>query len=162
MSAALDPTALSGSELQDALRANTTQMRTIHAENLDIINEMRRRGLAKETGYPSEAKLLTHLLRVSPRKASALVEQAELVAESVTPTGHTAPAPLPVVREALHEGVLDPEHVEVIARAVQQIPDWAGAENRTLVEATLVGTARAHHPLVVHQQAKILLARIDQ
>src|SRR5689334_16303240 len=101
-------------------------------------------------------------LRVAPQVATRLVAQSELVAETLTPTGHTTPAPLPCVRAALHEGLLDPEHIASIDAAVKQLPDWVSLEDRARVEATLTDTARVHHPRVVRDQADQLLARIDQ
>lgn len=161
MSTAQKPTARTGPELQDALLQLEAETRIIHAQLLDLINEMRRRNLAKEAGYPSEQKLLTHLLRISPRKAWALVKEAELVAATNAPDGLRAPATLPVVRKAPHEGVLDPEHVEVIAAAVHQVPDWAGARIREVVK-TASGRHRPRPPRPRDAPAGQLLARTDQ
>ena len=91
-----------------------------------------------------------------------MVAHAELVAETVTPTGHRTPAPLPSVRVALREGLLDAEHIAAVAKAVDQIPDWASLQDRALVESTLTDTARTHHPRVVQHHADQLLARLDQ
>ncbi|HEU5473408.1 MAG TPA: DUF222 domain-containing protein [Actinophytocola sp.] len=162
MSATQEFTALRGSELPAALVEIFARMRRDHADALDIINEMGHRQTEVFAGYPSLAKYLSDLLRITTRKATGLIEQAELVAESVTPVGYVAPAKLPLVRQALHEGVLDSEHVVAIAEAVTAIPDWAGPQNKQLVESTLTQTARTSDPRVVKQYGRILLARIDQ
>ncbi|HEU5473545.1 MAG TPA: DUF222 domain-containing protein [Actinophytocola sp.] len=162
MSAAQEFTALRGPELPAALVEIFARMRRDHAAALDIINEMGHRQTEVFAGYPSLAKYLSDLLRITTRKASALIAQAEQVAESVTPVGYVAPAKLPLVRQALHEGVLDPDHVEAIAEAVRAIPDWAGAQNHQVVESALTETARTADARVVKQYGRILLARIDQ
>jgi hypothetical protein len=152
---------LPGPELRDALVSRMTSARLLHAEMLDIIGEMTHHPDAWD-GYPSLPKYLSDLLRITTRKASGLVAQAEQVTETITPVGYVAPAKLPVVREALQDGVLDGEHVEVIASAIGDLPDWATLEHRELVETTLTDTARVHDPRVVREHGKILLARLDQ
>jgi Domain of unknown function (DUF222)/HNH endonuclease len=117
--------------------------------------------LATRLGYRDTRALLMEALRIAPEVATRMVAHAELVTETLTPTGHTTPAPLPNVRAALHEGLLDPEHITAVAKAVKQIPDWVSLENRTLVESTLADTARNHHPRVVRDHADQLLTRLD-
>ncbi|HEU5470593.1 MAG TPA: DUF222 domain-containing protein [Actinophytocola sp.] len=162
MSAAMEITARRGPELQAALSGLFRQMRRDYADALDIIRELGRRQVEETAGYPSLAKYLSDLLRITTRKAAALIVQAEQVAESVTPTGYVAPAKLPLAREALHDGMIDADHLEVIAETVRAIPAWAGPENTKLVEATLIETARTADPRVVRKYGRILLARIDQ
>jgi Domain of unknown function (DUF222)/HNH endonuclease len=144
------------------LQATMAQVRTLQADILDQIAEFERLQIAKTVGYPSTRALLMDAIRVAPHVATRMVAHSQLVAETLTPTGHVAPAPLPTVRAALHEGLLDPEHVAVVANAVKQLPDWASLEDRALVESTLAETARHHHARVVREQGEHLLARIDQ
>ena len=79
----------------------------------------------------------------------------------MTPTGHVAPPPLPLVRDALRDGVLDPDHVDAIAETVKKIPAWAPGNTPEIVEKHLVETARAAHPSVVRSHGETLLSRID-
>jgi hypothetical protein len=138
------------------------QVRMMQAALLDQVAEIHQRQVAKTVGYSNTRALLMDVLRVAPQVASRMVAHAEVIAESLTPTGHTTPASLPNVRAALHEGLLDPEHIAAIDDAVKQLPDWVDLDTRTGLEATLTETARGHHARVVRDQADQLLARIDQ
>src|SRR5256714_14577730 len=92
-------------QLIDNLKAITTQIRLLQAQQLDIVAEMDQENVIGVMGYTKLAAVLSEILRVTPQHATKLVNRAQAVAESLTPTGHTTPAPLPQVREALHEGL---------------------------------------------------------
>src|SRR6266536_1992421 len=144
------------------LQATMAQARTLQANILDQVAELERLQIAAKVGYGSTRKLLIGALRVAPQVATRLVAHAELVAETLTPTGHVTPAPLPTVRAALHEGLVDAEHIAAVAKAMEQVPAWVSVQDRALVESTLADTARLHHPRVVQEHAEQLLARLDQ
>jgi len=137
------------------------QMRTLHSAALTVISELDHTDAARTAGYPSLSALVSDLVRVTPRRASRLITQAGLVAEAVTPTGHLTPARLPLVRDALRDGVLDPDHVDAIAEIVRKIPAWAPADTPEIVEKHLVDIARGTHPSVVRAHGETLLTRID-
>jgi len=137
------------------------QMRTLHGAALAVISELDHTDAARAAGYPSLSTLVSDLVRVTPRRASRLITQAELVSEAVTPTGHLTPARLPLVRDALRDGVLDPDHVDAIAEIVRKIPAWAPADTPEFVEKHLVDVARGTHPSVVRAHGETLLTRID-
>jgi hypothetical protein len=105
--------------------------------------------------------LIADLVRITPRRACRLVAQAGLVAESVTPTGHLAPARLPLVREALTEGTLDADHVDAIAEVMKKVPHSAPGDTAEIVEKHLVETARVAPSSVVRSHGVALLARIE-
>jgi len=138
-----------------------TQMRKLHSSALTVIAELESADVARVAGYSSLSALVSDLVRITPRRASRLIAQAGLVAEVVTPTGHVTPAVLPLVRDALRDGVLDPDHVDAIAETVKKIPAWAPGETPEIVEKHLVETARVAHPSVVRAHGETLLARID-
>ncbi|HEV2781184.1 MAG TPA: DUF222 domain-containing protein [Actinophytocola sp.] len=79
----------------------------------------------------------------------------------MTPTGHVTPAPLPTAREALREGLVDGEHLDAIAKTLDQLPDTATIEDRELVESTLAVTARTSEPHVVRKHGEVLLAHLN-
>ena len=138
-----------------------TQMRRLHSSALTVIAELEQSDVARAAGYSSLSALVSDLVRITPRRASRLIAQAGLVAEVLTPTGHVTPAPLPLVRDALRDGVLDPDHVDAIADVVKKIPAWAPGDTPEIVEKHLVETARVAHPAVVRSHGETLLARID-
>ena len=69
-------------------------------------------------GYRSTRALLVDATRIAPARAGKLVARAQAVAETLTPTGHVTPAPLPTVRAALVEGLIDGEHIDARHRLV--------------------------------------------
>src|SRR2546425_7310031 len=150
-----------GPVLHNELTHVLTQMRQLHAKALDIVGEMDAEDIAQLAGYPTTAMFLRESQRLSQRQANNLVNQAQQCHQSLTPTGHTQPAQLPLVREALPEGVLDAEHIDVIAKVMANIPASAPLDARELVESTLVEQARHGDPNDVKHAGKLLLERLD-
>ena len=134
MRKALDLDTLPGGKHLAAVIEITNHLRRGHARLLDEIAELEHAQTAQYAGYSDLPALLAEVLHLTRGDTKRLAAQSELLAETVTPVGYTAPAKLPQVREALHEGVLDPKHVEAIANVVKQIPNWASYEHRDLVE----------------------------
>jgi hypothetical protein len=151
-----------GPALHTELTSIIEQIRGLYSQALDVVGAMDGASLAHLAGYPSLEAFLVGTQRVSRRHARQLVSHAGSVRETVTPTGHHQPAALPTVRAALAEGVLDPDHVEEIVKAVADIPAWASGQARELVETTLVAEARTADPGCVRAVGKELVARIDQ
>src|SRR6266516_2802691 len=140
-------------QLIDDLKAITTQIRLLQARQLDLVAEMDQERVIGVMGYTKLAAVLSEILRVTPQHATKLINRSQAVAESLTPTGHTTPAPLPNVREALHDGLIDGEHIDTVADAINAIPTTVGLQVRETVEATLAETARSSHSKVVERQA---------
>jgi hypothetical protein len=148
-------------ELAQNLVEIMRQMRKLHGSALTVIAELERADVSRTAGYSSLSALISDLVHVTPRRASRLIAQAGLVAEVLTPTGHVTPARLPLVRDALVDGVLDPDHVDAIAETVKKIPAWAPSDTAEILEKHLVDVAREAHPSVVRSHGETLLARID-
>src|SRR6266496_1428710 len=151
-----------GAELNTALNQTMTQIRVLQAQALDIVGEMDRRNVANEAGYSGLAAFLMDTIRVSRKAANRMIKQAEQITQTVTPTGHTTPAPLPAMREAMHDGVADLEHLDVVLDVVKHLPDGSTREDRELVESTLAADARETHPNAVRKLGEQIIARIDQ
>src|SRR6266511_1988171 len=110
-------------ELIETLKTTMTQARLLHAELLDIITEIEHENIISVTGYTKLPYLVAEVLRLPAAQARSLVEQAAQVAESLTPTGHVIPAPLPTLRVALRQGLVDGGHIDAIAKTLQDLPD---------------------------------------
>jgi len=151
-----------GTELIHELTDVFTQIRLLHARGLDVIADMVDEQVAHHAGYSSLPVFLVELLHVAPKKATSLVAQASQTAETLTPTGHRTPAPLPRTRAALHAGLIDGEHIDAITNIIKQLPTWASTADRELVEKTLADTAHTAPPHVVKRHGEELLARLDQ
>jgi hypothetical protein len=148
-------------ELAHDLIETFTQMRTLRATALALISKMETADVVRDSGYSSLPALISDLVRITPNRASKLIAQARLVAETLTLTGHVTPARLPLVRDALEEGVLDADHLEAIAEVMKKIPDSTPGDTAEIVEKHLVDTARVTHSSVVRTHGVALLARID-
>jgi hypothetical protein len=157
----LDLDTISGGKHLAAVIEIFARLRRDYALALDEIAELEHAQTAQFAGYSTLAGLLAEVLHVTRGDAARMVTQSELVAEAVTPIGYTAPAKLPQVREALHEGAIDAKHVEAIAKVVKDVPNWASYEHRDLVETTLTDTARVCNPHVVAKHGQTLLAHIN-
>src|SRR3954451_9949384 len=152
--------ALPGAEHAAGFITAIAQMRRAYASALLHLAEMGHAQTAQLAGYTSSAAFVAELVHINRQKASRMVAQAEQVSLSVTPTGYTAPAKLPTLRQALLDGVVDGEHIDAVADTVKQLPDWATLEHRELVETTLGETARTHSSSVVREHGLVLLNRI--
>jgi hypothetical protein len=62
----------------------------------------------------------------------------------------------------MREGALDADHLDVIAKTVNQLPAWVSVADREVVETTLATQARTADAWVVRSLGKELLTRIDQ
>src|SRR2546421_1074827 len=149
-----------GPRLVADLQDISHQIRLLEAQRLDVVAEMDRQGIAGLAGYPNTRSLVLAATRVAPTLATRMVSRAQAIAETLTPTGHTAPAPLPTVRQALHEGLIDGEHIDAITKTLKQLPDSVDAATRELVEANLGETARSENPLTVHRHGEMFLQRL--
>ncbi|HET6345274.1 MAG TPA: DUF222 domain-containing protein, partial [Myxococcota bacterium] len=106
-------------------------------------------------------RLLVDAIRVAPAVANRMVARAQAVAETLTLTGHVRPAPLPTVREALHEGLIDGEHIDAITKTFQHLPADLDTETRELVESNLGETARTEGPATLLRHGNTFVQRLN-
>lgn len=151
-----------GLDLHNSLTDVMAQIRSLEAQALDIISRMNSTDIARTVGYRNLRLFLMGTQRLSGRQAGRMVAHAELTTRRLTPTGHLQPAVLPVVREALAEGVVDAEHVQVVVDTMAALPVWVDGAVRERVETALVDQARDHEPGYVREYGKALLDLIDQ
>ena len=150
-------------ELVDEFAETITHIRRLHAKAVEIASELNRARYANSVGYPSLAPLLVDKTRLSLREARRYVTQADYITETLTPTGHVTPAPLPTAREALVEGVLDGEHIEVIGKVVTKLlPEQATALDRELVESILTEQARELNPKTLLEFGQQIANHLNQ
>jgi hypothetical protein len=146
--------------LMDEAVAAQQQIRTGYADLLDVVARMTQHNTAHHAGYSRLPALLVELLHIVPARARKMVDQAEQITETLTPTGHTTPAPLPTVRDAVRSGLIDGEHIDEITAAMKALPEWTSVADRELVETTLTETAQSANPLVVREHGQILAQRL--
>ena len=124
------------------------------ARLLLLVHEADRRGVADTLGHKDLPEVLKHTLRLDRRESRELITQASVVAQDITPTGSVLPPTRPWVAEALAEGALSPTHVEVITKAMTDLPDAA--------EEILVTAARSAEPQAIKHLAAEIQRRVDQ
>src|SRR5689334_7194782 len=131
-------------------------IRILYSEILDDVTELR--------DEPDKvlARHVVEALRVDPREAHAMLRAASAITETVTPTGHTTPAPLPLMREAARAGVVGVAHIDEIAKVMAELPARAAVEGREAGRAALADAAGVYPPITVKQQGQKLLARLEQ
>ncbi|HET6344194.1 MAG TPA: DUF222 domain-containing protein, partial [Myxococcota bacterium] len=137
------------------------QIRLLEAKRLDLVAELDQKGIAVLAGYRKTPRLLVDAIRVAPAVANRMVARAQAVAESPTLTGHLRPAPLPTVRQALHEGLIDGEHIDAITKTFQHLPADLDAETRELVESNLGETARTEGPATLLRHGNTFVQRLN-
>jgi hypothetical protein len=153
---------LGDEELLAALVEGETAFRRVYGHQLELVGELVARNVTVVRGYRSPVQLLQDLLRVSRVEAQRRVGQAEAVTAVPTVTGPVLPAPLPVAAQAVAEGAIGAEHLEVVRRVVKELPPDLTPATRQIVEQTLVQAARVVDPVAVAQLGRTLLARLDQ
>jgi hypothetical protein len=82
----------------ERIRDLAWQRRLIDAVLLEEIAEMGGEDTAKDAGYTRLPVLWAEVLHITRGAASRLVRRCEQITETVTPTGHLTPAPLPAMR----------------------------------------------------------------
>ncbi len=150
-----------GPELLAELNDVTEQIRILEARRLELVAHLGRSQAHDAAGYSSLPAFLIQTQRISMRRARQWVTHAEQISETLTPTGHVTPAPLPTAREAVLVGVIDGEHLEVIAQAMDALPAAVSVADREVVEQSLADYARTAPPRAVHKLGEALVAHLD-
>jgi uncharacterized protein DUF222/HNH endonuclease len=153
---------LRDTELLDALRVKEIQRRRLYAEELRLIAEIEARGLCNAHGhYVGAAALIREMFNLTMHDLRRMVTHAELLNETMSPSGARIEPKLPVVAETLAEGVIAPEHVEVIHKAVAALPDTASMEDRAVAEKILCEAAVSSEPHIVKRLGEEIERRLD-
>ncbi|HET6346791.1 MAG TPA: DUF222 domain-containing protein, partial [Myxococcota bacterium] len=150
-----------GPRLLEEVQATMSQIRLLQAELLDLVAEVDQQGIATLAGYRTTPRLLVDALRVAPAVATRMVARAQAIAETPTLTGHIRPAVLPTVRQALHEGLIDGEHIDAITKTFQHLPADLDPDTRDLVESTLGETARTETPATLLRHGNAFAQRLN-
>ena len=150
-----------GPRLLEELDDVSRQLRLLEAKRLDLVAELDQKGIAVLAGYRTTPRLLVDALRVAPATATRMVARALAVAETRTLTGHIRPAVLPTVRAALHEGLIDGEHIDAITKSFQHLPTDLDPATRDLVESNLGQAARTESPTTLRRHGNTFVQRLN-
>ena len=106
-------------------------------------------------------KVIADRLRISPAEARRRLREAGLVAERATLTGQPVPPILEGTAKHWHGGVLDPEHVKVIAGTLAELPADTPFDKRQWAESFLADKAAQLRPDQLAKVAQRLAATIN-
>ncbi|WP_328607042.1 HNH endonuclease [Amycolatopsis sp. NBC_00345] len=152
---------LPDAELATLLLACEEKLRRGQAEMLGLVGEAGRRGLGKTLGFKDTTALLRETLRISSREAATRIAHAHATTPSTSPTGTPQPASLAATGQALADGVINREHVQIIVTLFAGCPAAIDAETRATDEATLIALATHAAPEALRTAGRRLLAYWD-
>ncbi|MGD9620441.1 MAG: HNH endonuclease signature motif containing protein [Mycolicibacterium sp.] len=113
-------------------------------------------------GESSWKKVLTTALRISGRDAGRRLREAAHLGPRRAMSGEALAPVWEATAAAQAQGVIGPEHVEVIAKFHHHLPGWVDVDTREAADAQLAGLAAGLGPEHLHRCADRLLAMIDQ
>lgn len=147
---AADPSSLGSTTLVESVDAVLALRRAAEAAYLHVLAEVDRRGVSTDAGTRSTAAWLRQRHKVSG--AGADVAAAQTVASD---------GELAELGEALAQGAVSRQHVDVAVRCLSRVPASLLATKRAEVAAFLTGQARRLPPQELEAVAKALLAVLD-
>ena len=113
-------------------------------------------------GESSWKKVLTTALRVSGKDAKRRLAQAQNLGPRRAFTGQALGPVWEATAAAQAEGLIGPEHVEVIGRFHKHLPGWVDVGTRETADAQLAELAAGLGPEDLDKAAAALLMMIDQ
>jgi hypothetical protein len=133
-------------ELTDLLCELERQTRRLAAVDHEVVAEVDQRNVAGELACTDTAALLSNLLRIAPREASARVRDARELGPRHEITGAPLAPLFPAVAAAQVSGEISPAHAHVITRLRHVLPDVVDKEHGEALEAALVEHAAQLDP----------------
>ncbi|MCZ0730273.1 HNH endonuclease signature motif containing protein [Mycolicibacterium iranicum] len=153
---------LSHRELIELLVELTTVLRTIPAIEHRIVSRLTDETEPGALGEASWKKVLTTALRCSEKDAKRRLERAATLGPRRAMTGEPLAPLLESTAAAQARGVLDEEHVKVIADFHDALPSWVDAGTRADADRELARVGSGLGPEALRQAAGRLLGMIDQ
>ena len=117
---------------------------------------------ATQMGAKSWNQVLAVRWRISTAEAGRRLGEAALLGPRQSITGQTLPPVLAATAAAQARGVINTEHVTVIAKAVAKLPGFVDAATREQFETDLVRLATGASPKDVSDAAELALFLLDQ
>ena len=160
---AVDPLGLSDAGLLACLGEVERGARRLPGARHGLVAEIDTRGIAEHHQVRSTAVLLRDQLRLSGGEAGMWVRQAsEQVGRRDLTTGAARAAKLPAVAAAVQTGALSPEQTQILSTTMRHVPAIVSPEQRTRLEADLVGHAHELGPELLAAVCRHALHVLDQ
>ncbi|WP_283631621.1 DUF222 domain-containing protein [Mycolicibacterium poriferae] len=153
---------LGRADLVDALDELETVWCQLPALRNRLLARLQVETTAKEMGAKSWNQVLSVRWRISTAEAGRRLGEAALLGPRQSITGQTLPPVLAATAAAQARGVINTEHVTVIAKAVAKLPGFVDAATREEFETDLVRLAGGTGPKDVSDAAELALFLLDQ
>lgn len=126
-----------------------------------LVADAQANDLAGHHAFASLPMLLVRALRLSPGEAAMRVRAADAVGRRTSMAGAPLEPRRPVLAVAQHAGQVSPEQVEIIDRALRELPATTPPAVLARAERTLVEHARAFGPKELRLIARRLVDAAD-
>ncbi|WP_374156893.1 HNH endonuclease signature motif containing protein [Mycobacterium sp. G7A2] len=153
---------LGRADLVDALDELETVWCQLPALRHRLLARLQVETTAKEMGAKSWNQVLAVRWRISTAEAGRRLGEAALLGPRQSLVGETLPPVLPATAAAQAQGVINAEHVVVIAKAVAKLPGFVDTATREEFETDLVRLAAGAGPKDVSDAAELALFLLDQ
>jgi hypothetical protein len=127
-----------------------------------IINRLAAEVDPKDLGGTSLADVLSTRLRISKQKANRRIKLAELLGPRTAITGESLPPRLPNTAAAQARGAIGGEHVRVIEKFFDELPNHIDGQTRDQAEADLARIATGLGPTQFRAAADRLALLLNQ
>ncbi|WP_460356046.1 HNH endonuclease signature motif containing protein [Mycobacterium sp. ZZG] len=149
-------------ELVGLLAELTTVLRTVPALEHKVLARLIDETEPHRLGESSWKGVLTTALRVSGAEAGRRLRRAKMLGPRRAMTGQPLAPLWEATAAAQAQGLLDEEHITVIAKFHQKLPAWVDVDTRAAADAHLAGLGSGLGPEELDAAAGRLLMMIDQ
>ncbi|QFS92150.1 hypothetical protein FIV07_15405 [Mycobacterium sp. THAF192] len=153
---------LGRADLVDALDELETVWCQLPALRNRLLARLQVETTATQMGAKSWNQVLAVRWRISTAEAGRRLGEAALLGPRQSITGQTLPPVLAATAAAQARGVINTEHVTVIAKAVAKLPGFVDTATREQFETDLVRLAAGASPKDVSDAAELALFLLDQ
>jgi hypothetical protein len=153
---------LSHRELIALLTELTTVLRSVPAVEHKVLVRLMDETEPSRLGAKSWKAVLTTSLRVSGVEAARRLARARTLGPRRAMTGEPLAPVWESTAAAQARGLLDEEHVAVIAKFHKKLPAWVDVGTRAAADAQLAAAAAGLDPENLVETARVLLTMIDQ
>src|SRR6185437_610213 len=160
--AALSLDALTVPELLELQHRREVVARSMPAVDHRIINRLAAEADPKALGGTSLADVLATRLRISKQEAKLRIGQAALLGPRTAVSGAALAPVLPSVAAAQARGQIGSEHVRMIEKFFDELPDGIDAPTRAQAEADLARIATGLGPTQLRAAAQRLALLLNQ
>lgn len=136
--------------------------RSLPAVDHQIVNRLAAEADPKALGGKNLADVLATRLRISPGEATRRIKEAELLGPRQATTGEPLPPKLPTAAAAQARGEIGFEHLRIIEKFFDDLPDRIDYETREAAEAHLAEMACELGPTQFRAAADRLALLLNQ